>query len=306
MNLDIVYVTDEGFYLPSLISINSIRRHKGINNYNIYVICHQVDKKHIKTLNHLSTTNFNVHTIELSDDSINKLSKTIEYLPSVPHVSSTALYKFIIPELFPDLDKVLYIDGDTVINRDLEQLFSTDIEDVFVAAVGDPHAFVIKQHISGYNRKYYFNSGVMLLNLKKMREYDISKKLINYRLHSKCDFMDQDTFNKILFPNIKLISPLFNFFTPPYIFYDDELYCKMHGLDYQSIEEFKKSVVIFHFAGPWKPWKYYNVYGAVLWKYYTRGLPLKYKFIPRTYLDVNYERLNLDYDLELHLLNCHN
>lgn len=84
--------------------------------------------------------------------------------------------------LFKDVDKILYLNTVTLVFHDLSELFNTDISDYAFGAVVDM-APIMDTHnslgvaIKEFSDKYlnggpYYNSGVLLLNLKKMAEYD--------------------------------------------------------------------------------------------------------------------------------------
>lgn len=120
------------------------------------------------------------------------------------HVSSSALLKFDIANLLSDIDTVLYLDGDVIINKSIEQIFQVKLRDAYVAAADDMldlaegdggSCLASRIGIKGFR---YFNSGVMLLNLRGMREDDMVSELINYRLSGLNYFMDQDAFNNVL------------------------------------------------------------------------------------------------------------
>lgn len=84
------------------------------------------------------------------------------------------MYKFRIAEILKNLDKVLYVDGDVLFMKDISELYKTDIGDNY--AVVTPESFMVANIIPnscrriGINHSIYFNSGLMLINLKKFRE----------------------------------------------------------------------------------------------------------------------------------------
>lgn len=85
----------------------------------------------------------------------------------------------------PDMpDKILYLDVDILFNRDICLLYDTDVSDVEYAAARD--------HYGKYLiRPDYVNAGVLLLNLKKIKETGLlvkSRKLIREK---KLVFADQ-------------------------------------------------------------------------------------------------------------------
>ena len=97
------------------------------------------------------------------------------------HVSPSALIKFELPELLPDvLGKVLYLDGDIIVQKDLTAIFNENIENVYAGVVSDTPTGAAEFR-KYYNNKYssYFNAGVLLLNLKKLCEDHISELLIS-------------------------------------------------------------------------------------------------------------------------------
>ena len=135
---------------------------------------------------------------------LDKVAKQYNSNNSVIRVDVTALYEkefahcpnedaycspYTLLRLFadevPDMpDKILYLDVDTLFNRDICLLYDTDVSDVEYAAARD--------HYGKYLiRPDYVNAGVLLLNLKKIKETGLlvkSRKLIREK---KLVFADQ-------------------------------------------------------------------------------------------------------------------
>jgi lipopolysaccharide biosynthesis glycosyltransferase len=96
---------------------------------------------------------------------------------------------YTLLRLFADLvpgmpDKLLYLDVDIMFNRDIRLLYDIDVSDYEYAAARDHYGKYILNH-------NYINAGVLLFNLKRMRETGIlekSRKLIKTR---KLLFADQ-------------------------------------------------------------------------------------------------------------------
>lgn len=88
---------------------------------------------------------------------------------------------------FPD--KIIYLDVDTVINNDIAELYNQDIEDYEIGAVRDVFIFGLKLH------KTYFNSGMLLMNMKKIKETRYLEKTRNLCNSKKMIFLDQDALN---------------------------------------------------------------------------------------------------------------
>lgn len=108
--------------------------------------------------------------------------------------SPAALLKFKIADLLKNELKALYIDGDIVVRCDLAEIFNTDISNHFAAVVPDTGSLYSNNPIV---KKYknYFNSGVMLLNLKELRNNAASEKLFKLKKESINEsLMDQNIF----------------------------------------------------------------------------------------------------------------
>lgn len=104
-----------------------------------------------------------------------------------------------IPEI---PNKILYLDTDTIMHGDISPVFETDIEDYeFAAAIDFLGKFFIR-----YN---YQNAGVLLLNMKKIRETKLFSRARNLIKTKKMAFPDQDALNKLV-ENKKFISTKYN------------------------------------------------------------------------------------------------
>ncbi len=133
--------------------------------------------------------------------------------PTYLAATETALLKFKLLELLGDLDKVLYLDGDILVRDNLIWLYETDLEDHYVAAVKDlPQVLYERQRIGGeIGGRDYFNSGVMLLNLEKMRRDGCTSALIEIkRNQADQSLMDQNAFNTLFQGKVKQLSFLYN------------------------------------------------------------------------------------------------
>lgn len=102
-------------------------------------------------------------------------------------------------------DKILYLDVDTIINHDISELYNIDIENFEVACVRD---IMFVNFIGFFN---YFNAGMMLLNLKKIKETKSFDKATLLCKTRKLSFADQDALNKSI-KYRKMIPYKYNWF----------------------------------------------------------------------------------------------
>ena len=80
--------------------------------------------------------------------------------------------------------------------------------------------FMYPEHIKEINlewRDFYFNSGVMLLNLQKMRQDKFIEKSLMYFNNNYEVFADQDILNVVSKEKVKETSKNSSFYVPPSI-----------------------------------------------------------------------------------------
>lgn len=140
-----------------------------------------------------------------------KIQKLKEDFPNVADSSFSiaSMYRLFIPELLPsEIEKIIYLDsGDTLVNRDIKDLWNINIADKPVAVVTEASLGINKRYIPFLKNfdglvkdEDYFNSGVMLFNLRYIREkYNIITNGREYDFliqHSEfCAYPDQDILN---------------------------------------------------------------------------------------------------------------
>lgn len=177
------------------------------------------------------------------------------------------LFRLLIPNLIKE-DKLLYLDCDLIVNLDIAELWDIDLAGHALAAVrdtcslayleGSPISWRYKMIWNLMNVKpdSYFNAGVILMNLKKIRtEYCFLKNVESfYDKFKKCiTLADQDCLN--------------------YVFSGDVLYVdgKFNRMDTDKYAD-NVSKSIWHMAGVSKPWTMCSV-GSVdelYWHYLSR------------------------------------
>jgi len=103
--------------------------------------------------------------------------------------SPYAFIRLLADEVAEIPDKILYFDIDIMANGDIKELYDTDISEVEYGAVRDYYGKI-------FINRNYINSGVMLLNMKRIRETGLFKKAREYVNTKKMAFPDQTALNK--------------------------------------------------------------------------------------------------------------
>lgn len=171
------------------------------------------------------------------------------------NVTIPTLYRLILPSLLPDVDRILYLDCDIAILKSLAKLYEIDLKpNQYAAAVHDLgyEGHMERMGFEQNDNNFYFNAGVILFDLNKMRADNIQDKLFDYlkNNYQKLSYSDQDVLNAVLLGRVCPLDKEFNFITPNFYFNN------------------KRDITIAHFAGM-KPWSigFYNPYRAIFWKY---------------------------------------
>lgn len=272
--MDIVLISDENYAMPTIVAITSLQVNKDPQSqYTVHVICTNMSEHSQTLLRALDRTDFIIDIIIM--DNISRYQNlVIEDL----HVSPAALYKFDIANIFPQLDRILYIDGDILVEKDPRALFEIDLGDNYAAVVKDakpayykpPH--VVKLKIPHHTA--YFNSGVMMLNLRKFREDHLDEKLLEYRKHGINFFMDQDALNVCFEEKVVYLPVYYNVMSSVMGFFTGEDIKKYYELDTDIKTEIYERAVIVHLCTRYKPWDYSNVPFADKWYEYYKKSPI--------------------------------
>jgi lipopolysaccharide biosynthesis glycosyltransferase len=155
----------------------------------------------------------------------------------------------MLPALLPTKEKVLYLDCDILINGDIFELYNQSFDGTSLVAIQDRSDHYSSAFIETYGIKniaYCFNSGIMLLNLQKMREIQAIDKMMasgcNNNLLQLC--MDQDLFNLAFTNDRKEVSATRN--AHQYFFVRSRN--QFDNIDDKEFEEVRKSPKIIHFT----------------------------------------------------------
>jgi len=185
-------------------------------------------------------------------------------------VSDAAYYRFYVTTLIEDesIEKILYLDCDIVVMDDVAKLFQIDMTDYPIAAVRDIVNPANEKQMFGISFSYrdrYFNSGVLLINLKLWRQNRYQEQLIvKARQINSFIFPDQDPLNAVFRNKWLELPPWWNRFSV--VKYTD-VYFRTKADELRYI--YNPSIIHYanNIARPWMdmhfvPWQ--NVYAETL------------------------------------------
>jgi len=282
--LEIIFITDQNFLLPTCVAIQSLYLNRNPNrNYRIHVVCNQVAKDESYRLLSMEDENFSIDLQHVTTTAIHE-----KFVKEGFPVSITATFKFSLADMFPSLKKALYIDGDVIIQSSLEEFYFSDINGIYAGVIPDYHALTFKGNVwerLGIRLDAYFNSGVMLLNLEQMRRDGITEKLIDYRLHGVNYYMDQDTLNVVFGDRVRYLNFSYNMTLTNWRNKTVEDLSAYYGLpQVEDKYDYLRDADIVHFASSDKPWQYYDTHYADVWYSYFLLSPYRKTALERTSL----------------------
>lgn len=265
--ISISYSIDNNYVLFGYVSMISILETK---NDNTYISFYLVATKNISTENKniILSLYENYDFLNISFIFMDNRYKNVKI---INYLNQLAYYRLSLGELLPKLNKILYLDCDVIVYKDLTNLFNTNFNKYLMLA----------RKIEYENRTIFkINSGVLLMNLKKMREMKFEKKIL-------------DIINKGFISRVQDQGLLAQYYLKKIGYLDEKYNIPSEGFDkliqYNQINDlnFKnkyllhilKYPTIRHFNGP-KNGKYINSedwwYFAEKGKYYPIILKQKY------------------------------
>lgn len=250
--IPIVYASDNNYMLPTIVSICSLIENKDIDTIYEITILHTstINKRYIKNIkNIVNKAHCFVNFINMKDLFKNASSQ-------IEHISVVTYYRLLLPSLLKKYNKCIWLDGDTIICKDLSELYNISLEKYFLAGVLAPYSAKDPEYCKTLgiaHMKQYVNAGVILWNLKEMRENGLEDKFLKL-VTTDFKMMDQDILNKVCFDKIKLLPLRYNVMNKLYQIEEKELSLKKQLYTNLEYEEAFSSPVIIHFCDKIKPW----------------------------------------------------
>lgn len=102
--------------------------------------------------------------------------------------------------VFPDVDRILSLDLDTIVDENIDDIWDTPLDDFYFAGCPEPNKSAFGTYVNG---------GVILWNLKKMRDGKADEIIheLNTRRHA---YSEQDVMNDLCRDKIYKLSSVYN------------------------------------------------------------------------------------------------
>ena len=201
----IFYATDEKyapFLSVSLTSLIANTDPTADTTYRILIVHRGLSEESQQLFRQMATDRIAIELYPMESYLIEAINSDRNKL-NADYVTMTIYFRLFLSEMFPDIDKAIYLDADTIINADIAQLYRIDLGHDLIAAVADnfvaanPETVYYSEEGLGIPCDQYVNSGMLLMNLKAMREGHFTERFVQLlnKYHFESIAPDQDYLN---------------------------------------------------------------------------------------------------------------
>jgi lipopolysaccharide biosynthesis glycosyltransferase len=242
--IQIAVAFDQNFITPFYVLLTSIFASNTENIFHFHIIAPGLTKEEKQQITDFIQKNKSALSYYEIPESLLDTD-----LPQSEAYPISIYYRLLFPFLVPDnIQQLLYIDTDIVVINNLAPLYQTDISLVPVGAVIEKYVGS-KPELGIHEPGRYFNSGVLLMNIRQWKEQKITEKTLHYLKENshKLRWMDQDALNAVLVNNYYPLDFKYNLTT--------EFIPKK--LPRKGLQEFLNDKVIIHYTSGGsikKPW----------------------------------------------------
>ncbi|MEL7568547.1 MAG: DUF4422 domain-containing protein [Eubacteriaceae bacterium] len=274
VKIPVAFATDDNYALQTYVAMHSIMKHSSSGSvYRFIIMSPSSLSENSKQMMLAITEQYESCTVEFIDT----LNDFIGVDIHISHITAPTYYRLRLPKYLLDCDKIIYLDSDILVCDDLQKLYDINIEDYYVAGVKalgyhvriDIEEYCINNGLQNIDR--YINAGVLLMNLKKIRQDGLDKKFIEMSTQH-FESQDQDIINIACYARIKTLPFRFNVMTK-YYKWKQPMYKGVYSQ--KEIEEAWSKPLIIHFADKIKPWDDFYSPLAKIWWDYLENTPMR-------------------------------
>ncbi len=205
--------------------------------------------------------NYSLNYIDMS-------SYNLSQFPNLRHYSLNTFSRYFIPQLDSKNNKVLYIDIDIIVKNDIARLYNQDLENYPLGAIledfySNGQNLREKVYPDYKNDSFYFNAGILVIDIKYWRENNISKQLIEMTIEyaDKILCADQDILNIVFEQNYKILDYIYN--------YMPDHYDRLKAIKPERTDFIRDNALIIHYTST-KPWKGKSAGSKYFWPVYKK------------------------------------
>ena len=253
--MNILLCTDNIYAMPTGVLMHSISDHDKDVKYYVFVddAFSELNRQRFTDIANYYGSEITFYTI--SKEQTENMPVKREDQPG--YITKSAYNRLFAASMLPkDMEKIIYLDGDIVVRKSLRPLWDTDIEGYAVGVVNDMHEL---KHIQSMRLPYdmkdgYFNSGVLLINVKYWREHNCMALFdeITEKHQDVLTLHDQDVLN-IAFHDKKKWLPVTYNMQNGFLYKNQKLWI-VPEIE-EDLNVMKHDPAVVHFSTWDKPWK---------------------------------------------------
>ena len=275
-NISIILLSSD-YYVPytGVLIQSIIEQSKESNNYDIVILQKSITERNKKELIDLSKNRNNI--------SIRFYSAKRDFANAKLYIASEfyaeeAYYRILAPWILKNYNKTIILDADIIVKTDLAELYNIDVEEYLAGAVKDIvfQGFLNANHNGDYEYcknemgmkepYHYINTGVLLMNLQRMREVYTANEVLDYASSHKFRIQEQDILNVLLEGKTKWLDLSWNY----YVEVNECITYYVKRAPRESYEYYLKQngeKGVIHYASQPKPWDFPQIpYANDFWK----------------------------------------
>lgn len=259
--IPVVLAADNNYRYPLMVTLlSSLMNAKKNTKYQfIILVSDQFDMESMELINKL------LKQYDMPEAAFYNMQDNYQNIEmQIKHISYATFYRLQLPELLKEVEKCIYLDVDVVVKKDLKEFFDIELGDNYIAGVKAAGYYYPEEKKTATislleidKLDQYINAGVLLINLKKMREDKLTEtfeKLLEKNFPSQ----DQDILNAACYGHIKVLPLKYNAMTKYNVGIKDEydrIECLHICYTREEWNEACETPVIIHYADRWKPWQ---------------------------------------------------
>jgi len=263
----IVFTIDENYLEPFIVAVQSFVEYHDVGKYEIALVHSSISEKNIQKIKkYMQSHNISFRDIMIEDE--------FKHIKVYHHFNSVCFYRLLLPKLFKEYEKILYIDSDILFLNNIDELFQIELENNLLAAIPKHEYFSIPEYLKN-KTKNYFAAGLLLINIQKYLDFKIYEKCLNFLENEEQHEMgDQDALNATVDKWLELDLS----------YGVETAFLETQDKDLNSKIQNPK---IIQFSGSSKPWHFRNnhPYKHLYWKY-LKMTPFK-RYIPEDLTVIN-------------------
>lgn len=264
-NISVCFACDNNYAPFAGVVLSSIIKNSvSTKNYDVLILDNGISENNKYLMNKTISGKTNISLRFLEGNGYLQGKKLYEK----QHINKSSYLRFALVDILKNYNKTIYLDCDVVVNHDIAELFDIDLEGKAMGVVkdstmaswnkmkfenGEKQRKYNKEILGIENLYEYFNTGVILMDVEKMREVASSAELFKLAEEREWTWQDQDILNKVYYGKTKFLDLSWNFMAHTSLVFPQMLEFSAPKFIQDDYLRAKANPKIVHFAGRFTP-----------------------------------------------------